>query len=300
MNKNKTTLLMVLFFFIGLMVLFYPAISNYINEKAQSSKIMNYEKLITSDKIDYDKYIEDAKEFNTKLMKVKRPLINHKKIKRDTYLNIDGTGMIGYITIPKIKVELPIYNNTKEITLDKAAGLLEGTSLPVGGLGTHAVISAHRGLPSSKLFTDLDKLEIGDTFTIKVMKETLTYEVDQILIVKPKDTKELNIDKDNDYVTLMTCTPYGINTHRLLVRAKRIENAKIHSFVSTEAYKLDKLVVMPIMCLPILLLWVISILVRPVKKKYDLVKMFVYPTEYKKEEKEKRKLQLEKQERRKR
>ena len=176
---------------------------------------------------------------------------------------------MGYITIPKIGVELPIYHGTGDSVLQIAAGHLEGTSLPVGGESTHAVISAHRGLPSAKLFTNLDQLEVGDTFTITVLDRVLTYEVDKISIVLPTETDELKIAEGKDYVTLMTCTPYGINTHRLLVRGRRVETPDQykHLRVTAEALKIEPIIVAPIMALPMLLILLIGMLISTRKPK---------------------------------
>ena len=172
---------------------------------------------------------------------------------------------MGYITIPKISVELPIYHGTDEGVLQVAAGHLEGSSLPVGGAGTHAVISAHRGLPSAKLFTNLDELEVGDCFTITVLNRVLTYEVDQISIVLPTEIDQLLPTEGMDYVTLMTCTPYGINTHRLLVRGKRVETTESqkHIRVAADAFRIEPIIVAPILAIPMLLAALVGVLVAP-------------------------------------
>ncbi|MDD6273015.1 MAG: class C sortase [bacterium] len=279
MKKNKTTFFMVLFFFIGLMVLLYPSISSYTNNKIQSKAVNKYEELLKNiEEIDYEAYFKDAEEYNKKLVKIANPLISYKKLgSAKDILNVSGTGMIGYISIDKIKVELPIYYGTSDEILNIASGLLEGSSFPVGGKGTHAVISAHRGLPSSKLFTDLNKIEKGDTFVIKVFDKTMTYEVDQILIVQPNETDSLAINPKEDYVTLMTCTPYGINSHRLLVRGHRIENANAKAYVSTEAFKVNKLIVTSIACMPIIFIWLIIVAFKPIKNNKKIYNKYVYP-----------------------
>lgn len=280
MKKRKTTIIMTLFFFIGLLTLLYPTLSNYYNEKMQVKTIYNYENILNeTDKIDFDKLKSDAQEYNEKLASLKEPLLTYDTLTNyKELLNVNNDGMIGYITIDKIKVELPIYHGTSNEVLNSSVGHLEGSSLPIGGLGTHSVLSAHRGLPSSKLFTDLDKLDIGDTFKITVLDETLTYEIDKITIVKPSDRSELKINSDEDYVTLLTCTPYGINTHRLLVRGKRIEGPSKKTYITTEAFKINKLIVIPLVSLPIILLLMIILLIKPVKKvnikKYE---EFIYP-----------------------
>lgn len=280
MKKRKTTIIMTLFFFIGLLTLLYPTLSNYYNEKMQVKTIYNYENILNeTDKIDFDKLKSDAQEYNEKLASLKEPLLTYDTLTNyKELLNVNNDGMIGYITIDKIKIELPIYHGTSNEVLNSSVGHLEGSSLPIGGLGTHSVLSAHRGLPSSKLFTDLDKLDIGDTFKITVLDETLTYEIDKITIVKPSDRSELKINSDEDYITLLTCTPYGINTHRLLVRGKRIEGPIKKTYITTEAFKINKLIVIPLVSLPIILLLMIILLIKPVKKinikKYE---EFIYP-----------------------
>lgn len=278
MKKNKTTLIMVLFFFIGLAILLYPSISNFYNQKVQSKAIIDYESILNNiKKEDYTDYFNKADEYNKKLLSMKRPLLTYKNIKNyNKILNLNDHGMMGYLTIDKIKVELPIYHRTSADVLNKAVGHLEGTSLPVGGKGTHSVLSAHRGLPSFKLFTDLDKLEIGDTFVINILDRTITYQVDKITIVKPNQVNDLKIDKDGDYVTLLTCTPYGINTHRLLVRGKRIENETKKTFITTEGFRISTLVVMPLVALPIIFSLLLIILIKPINKKVDYTK-YIYP-----------------------
>ena len=285
MKKNKTTTIMVLFFFIGLAILLYPSISNFYNQKVQSKAIIDYESILNNiKKEDYTDYFNKADEYNKKLLSMKRPLLTYKNIKNyNKILNLNDHGMMGYLTIDKIKVELPIYHGTSADVLSKAVGHLEGTSLPVGGSGTHSVLSAHRGLPSFKLFTDLDKLELGDTFVINVLDQTLTYQIDKITIVKPNQVNDLKIEKDKDYVTLLTCTPYGINTHRLLVRGVRIENINNKKlFVTTEGFKISKLVVMPLVAIPLILILLLIILFKPIEKRIDF-KEFVYPNKKGKE-----------------
>lgn len=287
MKKHKTTLFMVLFFFIGLLVLLYPSLSSFYNEKKQSKAIYDYESLLKKiDTNNYDEIFNKAEKYNKELLKYKTPLISYKRIKgyKNT-LDINDYGMMGYITIDKIKVELPIYHGTSEETLAKTAGHLEGSSLPVGGTGTHSIISAHRGLPSSKLFTDLDKLELGDIFTITVLNRVITYQVDKISTVKPNEIKNLKIDPKEDYVTLLTCTPYGINTHRLLVRGKRIENIeKKKLYITTECFKINNLIVTPIVAIPIIFVLLLMILFKPIEKNNkDLINEYIYPNKIKEE-----------------
>lgn len=279
-KSNKTTFFMVLFFFIGLIVLLYPSVSDYSNKKLQSRAIDNYEELLKDiEKVDYDNNFKDAVKYNGDLAELNNPLISYKKLEDPSnILSINGSGMMGYISIEKIRVELPIYYGTTEQILNTSVGLLEGTSLPAGEIGMHAVLSAHRGLPSSKLFTELDKMEIGDTFIVKVLDRTMAYEVDQVLIVLPDEVDSLAIDKDQEIITLMTCTPYGINSHRMLVRAHRVENTKIKSYVSTEAFKVDKLVVTPLACLPIIFIWMLAIAFKPIEKNKNYINKYIYPS----------------------
>ena len=194
------------------------------------------------------------------------PFLNHKNIAEDYYstLDVNGDGMMGYITIDKIKVQLPIYHGTSDRVLNSAVGHVEGSSLPVGGKSTHAVLSAHRGLPSAKLFTNLDKLEKGDIFTIRILDRLITYQVDRILIVLPNETENLDLVQGEDYCTLVTCTPYGINTHRMLVRGTRIENAEPERVINviTEAYQIDPLIVTPAVAAPMLGALLIALLVK--------------------------------------
>lgn len=279
MNK-RNTIIMIVLFFIGLLTLFYPTLSNYYNEKMGSKTIYNYENILNSYDIGKFKQIKkDAINYNKKLSKLKEPLLDYNDLKNyNNVLNVNDEGMIGYLSIDKIRVEIPIYHGTNNDTLNSFVGHVEGTSLPIGGKGTHSVLSAHRGLPSAKLFSDLDRLELGDTFKITVLDEVLTYEVDKISIVKPNNSKELKIDKNNDYVTLLTCTPYGINTHRLLVRGKRVDNNINKVYITTEGFKLNKLIVIPILTLPIIILLILIIIIKPVKKNNeDIYSKYLYP-----------------------
>lgn len=285
MKKHKITFILILFFFIGLLILTYPMISDYFNQKTQSRVITDYESLLNNIEIkDYSLEFDKATGYNNRLKDLANPLLTYDTLSDyNDILNINSNGMMGYITIDKIKVELPIYHGTSKDVLSTAVGHIEGTSIPVGGSYTHSVLSAHRGLPSSKLFTDLDKLEIGDIFTITVLDKVLTYEVDKISIVKPNEIDELKID-ENDYVTLSTCTPYGINTHRLLVRGKRIENIEVKKkYITTEAFKIDNLIVTPLVAIPIILILLLIIVFKPVEKTKINIDKYIYPS--KKEEK---------------
>lgn len=266
MKKNLSSIILVLVFFTGLSVLLYPAISDYVNSKSQSKAVANYDRITSNMKEDDCKEsIEKAHQYNERLYDTNSGFTNTKALYGyEDILNVSKTGIMGYISINKIKVELPIYHGTDEGILQVASGHLEGSSLPVGGKNTHSVLSAHRGLPSAKLFTNLDKLEIGDTFNITILDQVMTYEVDQILIVEPHEIDELKIIEGEDYCTLVTCTPYAINTHRLLVRGKRCENIrqKAGVFVSNEAYIIDPLIVVPAVAAPMLLVLLVYLLVK--------------------------------------
>lgn len=264
---KKITLILLITFFIGLLVLFYPTISEYYNSSRQSKAIVDYDSLLTEEK-DYTLDFEKANAYNQTLSKMKSPLTDYKKLSDyEKLINVDGMGMMGYISIPKIKVEIPIYHGTSDIVLNSKVGHLEGSSLPVGGTSTHSVLSAHRGLPTAKLFSDLNKLEVGDTFVITVLDRKLTYQVDKITIVKPNDITDLKIVEGEDYVTLLTCTPYGINSHRLLVRGTRIENVKdLKKVITAEAYQIDNLIVTFAIALPILLILIMIVMFKPIKK----------------------------------
>ena len=271
MKKNKSTIILILVFFVGLSVMLYPTISDYVNQRNQSRAVASYAQDVDNmTDADYSAYFDAADAFNAQVAANENALYRPDQLTgyNDT-LDITGTGIMGYITIAKIGVELPIYHGTSDSVLQIAAGHLDGTSLPVGGTSTHAVISAHRGLPSAKLFTNLDQLEVGDTFTITVLDRVLTYEVDKISIVLPTETDELKIAEGKDYVTLMTCTPYGINTHRLLVRGHRVETPNQYKRirVTAEALKIEPIIVAPIMALPMLLILLIGMLLSTRKPK---------------------------------
>ena len=232
-KKPITTFIMILLFLAGLSLLLYPFVANQWNNYRQQRLISSYEDTVArkeeAGEIDYDAEWAKAQAYNEALLPSILPdsfAVAEASDEPDeeymSCLNITGDGMMGMVEIPKIDVNLPIYHTTSEEVLEKAAGHLEGSSLPVGGESTHAVISAHRGLPSASLFTDLDQLEEGDHFLIHVLDDTLCYEVDQILVVEPKETESLAVEEGEDLVTLLTCTPYGVNSDRLLVRGHRV------------------------------------------------------------------------------
>lgn len=271
-KKNLSSIILVLIFIIGLSLLLYPSFSDYWNSFHQSRAIASYAQTVTTiDDDQYEKMWAQAQEYNTTLAKKQnRWVLSEEEYEEyESLLNIGGTGIIGYIEIPNIKVSLPIYHGVDEAVLQIAVGHIEGSSLPVGGEGTHCVISGHRGLPSAKLFTNLDEMEEGDLFMMRVLDETLTYEVDQIRIVEPEDLSALEIEEGKDLCTLVTCTPYGINSHRLLVRGHRVENLESASSirVTADAMQIDPVMVAPVIAVPILLILLIWLLVHYRKRR---------------------------------
>ena len=274
MRAHRTVILLTLGFLIGISVLLYPAFSNYWNSKTQSRAIADYESVLEHlEPEDYSEVFQKAYEYNEALRTVKFPFRDFKEVPGYyEALKIEGTDIIGYVKIDKIGVEIPIYHGTSEKVLNRGVGHLEGSSLPVGGESTHSVMSAHRGLPSAKLFTDLDRLEYGDTFQIIILDQVLTYQVDQVKTITPKEFGDLLIEEGKDYCTLFTCTPYGINTHRLIVRGIRIETIteKPVLYVANEAFRIEPLLVTPAVAAPMVLVFLIHLMVKyrePPKKK---------------------------------
>lgn len=262
---NFINFLLVLIFFVGLSLLLYPSVSDYWNSFHQTRAITTYaENVATLDQEQYDKIWAAAQAYNASLSERENSylLTDTQKQEYRQLLDVSGLGIMGYIEIPSINCSLPIYHGTEESVLQIAVGHLEWSSLPVGGQSTHCVLSGHRGLPSAKLFTNLDKLDVGDVFMLRVLDEVLTYEVDQILIVEPLETASLRIVEGEDYCTLITCTPYGVNTHRLLVRGHRIENMKEakNIRVTADAVQIEPLLVAPVVAIPFLLLLLILLL----------------------------------------
>ena len=270
---NFSTFILVLILLTGLSLLLYPSVSNYWNSLHQTKAIAKYaEDVVNLDNDTYDQLWQDAASYNQSLLTRSNTylLSDEQKAEYDRLLDVSGLGVMGYIEIPEIDVSLPIYHGTEESVLQIAVGHLEWSSLPVGGESTHCVLSGHRGLPSAKLFTNLDKLQTGDIFMLRILDDVLTYEVDQILIVEPQETGALRIEEGKDYCTLVTCTPYGINTHRLLVRGHRIDNIEEAKTVrvTADAIQIEPLLVAPIVAIPILLLLMILLLLpkQPQKK----------------------------------
>lgn len=271
-NNNWTTVFLVLLLLAGVSLLLYPSLSNYWNSMHQTRAIASYAETVSQlDTAQYDEMWKAAQDYNRSLAERETAfaLTDEQKAAYESLLDVSGLGVMGYIEIPEIDCSLPIYHGTEGSVLQVAVGHLEWSSLPVGGEGTHCVLSGHRGLPSAKLFTNLDKLAVGDTFLLRVLDEVLTYEVDQILIVEPEQVDALGIVPGEDYCTLVTCTPYGINTHRLLVRGHRVENtpeaARMH--VTADATQFDPLLVAPVLAIPVLLLLLMILLVPKRRRK---------------------------------
>ena len=266
MKKHFSTILLCAFFLAGLSLLLYPTFSNWWNSFRQSRAIVDYDHVVeTMDQAEYDRLLNAAREFNLKLSN-RGTMLKMTDAEMEEYnkiLDVSGTGIMGTIEIPEIKVEYPIYHGTKESVLAIAIGHIAGTSLPVGGTTTHCVLSGHRGLPSARLFTDLDKLAVGDTFVLRVLDEVATYEVDQIRIVLPYEVDELGLEIGEDLCTLVTCTPYGINTHRLLVRGHRVPNEYVSNVrITSDAIQIEPMVVAPIVAAPILILLLVLVFVK--------------------------------------
>ena len=273
MKKHLTTILLVIILLIGLSLLLYPTVSDYWNSLHQSRAIMDYDAALSQmEPEDFSALFEVAEDYNRRIAQIRFPLMYHDQVEGyEEALDVSGTGIMGYLTIPKIDLQLPVYHGTSEGVLQVAVGHMEGTSLPTGGEGTHCVFSAHRGLPSARLFTDLPKLELGDTFTVTVLDRLLTYEVDQILIVEPAEVEELYIVDGKDYCSLVTCTPYGVNSHRILVRGHRIENPEevrmVH--VAADAVQIAPVLIAPIVAAPMLLILLIILIIPKRKKKKE-------------------------------
>ena len=274
MKEHGTTVILLIVLIIGLSLLLYPSLSNWWNSMHQSRAVASYvEQVANLDEDQYAHLWDEVWNYNREL--TKRPnsyILNDQQRERyDKLLDVGGTGIMGYVEIPSIGVTLPIYHGTDETVLQVAVGHLEWSSLPVGGKSSHCVVSGHRGLPSARLFTDLDELVEGDVFMFRVLDEVLTYEVDQILIVEPDDTDALLIQEGKDLCTLITCTPYGVNSHRLLVRGHRIENLEVAQTVrvTADAMQIKPVIVAPIVAIPMLLILLIILLI-PKKKKRRL------------------------------
>lgn len=274
MKRKLSTILLILVFFAGLSLLLYPSLSDYWNSFHASQAVATYSEEVRNLNADkYDRLIGEAREYNAALPgRYKAFFLSESD--RSTYnalLDVNGTGVMGYIEIPTIQISLPIYHGTEDEVLQIAVGHLDWSSLPVGGEGTHCVLSGHRGLPSAKLFTNLDKLVAGDKFVIRVLDEVMTYEVDQILIVEPNDLSALAIEKGKDLCTLVTCTPYGVNSHRLLVRGHRVETEQEEAAVRlvSDGIQIEPLLVAPVVALPMLLALLLVLLLSGNKRTHN-------------------------------
>jgi LPXTG-site transpeptidase (sortase) family protein len=271
MKKHRTTIILVLILFAGLALLLYPTFSDWWNSMHQSRAVASYvEAMANMEEDTYQQLWDEANAYNQELVKKGISAYNMTDEELERYksvLDVTGTGIMGYIEIGRVNVLLPIYHSTDDSVIQVAVGHVEWSSLPVGGESTHAVLSGHRGLPSARLFTDIDQLVIGDTFLIQVLDETLTYEIDQIRIVLPSEIKDLRIEEGKDYCTLVTCTPYGVNTHRLLVRGHRIDTVTEHTVrVSADAIQIDTTLVALFIAVPMVVLLALIVLLMPKKK----------------------------------
>ena len=272
MKKHFSTILLVVIILAGLSLLLYPSFSNYWNQRHQSMAIQSYgEQVAQMDNSAAQQLLQQARAYNRTLLDRENRFVlsDAETAQYEGLLDVTGTGIMGYVEIPSLDCMLPIYHGTDEAVLQIAVGHIAGSSLPVGGEGTHCVISGHRGLPSAKLFTNLDQLAEGDVFRLHVLDEILSYEVDQILTVEPHDVAALEIDPEQDLCTLVTCTPYGINSHRLLVRGHRVETVEERApvRVSSDAAYLNRNAVALCLAAPVLVvLLLVAILKQPRKR----------------------------------
>ena len=281
-RNNLLTFLMVTGLIVGIVLLVYPSVANYWNSFHQTQVLIEYNDVVSSmSKEDYKKFLDDAKEYNNKLAE-SGIIWNMSDSELEEYekkLNINKNGIMGYISIPKVHIKLPIYHGTSESVLQVAIGHIEGSSLPVGGKGTHCIVSGHRGLPSAKLFTDVDKIKEGDTWTMTVLNETITYECDQIRIVEPEDLSELQIVEGEDLCTLVTCTPYGVNTHRLLIRGHRVANADGTADITADAIQIEPVYIAPVLAVPALIILFLILLIASIRARRggpgEIMKMYL-------------------------
>lgn len=270
MRKRLTTVILLLVLLTGLSLLLYPTVSDYWNSFHQSRAIASYTAQVEEmDPADYEAMWNAAAEYNQRLLADTGDRYRMTEAEEEEYeslLDVTGTGVMGYVEIPKLKTSLPIYHGTDAAVLQIAIGHLAGSSLPVGGEGTHCVLTGHRGLPSAKLFTNLDEMVEGDTFSLHVLDQTLTYEVDQIRVVEPQELDDLEIEEGKDYCTLVTCTPYGVNSHRLLVKGHRIADQQ-NASVPADAVQIDRFLVSPVVAAVLIGLVLIIILIRRVLRR---------------------------------
>lgn len=259
-KQNLLTAVMTAGMLVGIILLLYPSVANYWNSFHQSHAIASYTEIVSNmSSEDYKKILDSAREYNKGITEngIRWVFTDADRAAYEKELSIDDSGIMGYVSIPKFHIRAPIYHGTDEAILQTAIGHIENSSLPVGGKGTHTMISGHRGLPSARLFTDIDKMKEGDTWTITVLNETLTYECDKIRIVLPDDLSDLTIEEDKDLCTLITCTPYGINTHRLLVIGHRVPNANGSADITADAIQIEPIYIAPILAMGMIILLLI-------------------------------------------
>lgn len=265
MRRRISNIILTVVLLVGIGLLVYPTFSDWWNSFHQTRAIAGYTAQVANmNKEDFDRMWAEAEAFNEYLAESsgRFNLTEEEERTYNSILDVTGTGIMGYIDIPSIKISLPIYHGTDESILQIAIGHIEGTSFPIGGEGTHSAVSGHRGLPSAKLFTDIDQLQAGDKFLLQILDRTLTYEVDQIRIVLPQELQDLQIDPYQDYCTLITCTPYGVNTHRLLVRGHRVDNDNTDaSRITADAMRFEPIIVAPLVAAPILLILLVYLLI---------------------------------------
>lgn len=257
LKKNLINIFLAVIVLAGLCLLLYPSFSDWWNSMHQSRAIAAYVETVDAmSQEEIDEILNAAREYNERLWHRQNRwvLSEEEQAEYESLLDVSGNGIMGYINIPVIGVNLPIYHGTEESVLQVATGHLSATSLPVGGPGTHAAISGHRGLPSARLFTDLDQLKVGDIFTVSVLNEVYTYQIEQIVTVVPEDTSQMNLYQGEDLCTLQTCTPYGVNSHRLLLRGRRIEDVDGALMAASEAIRVPNYIVIPAVGIPILFL----------------------------------------------
>lgn len=264
LKKNLTNIFLAVIVLAGLCLLLYPSFSDWWNSMHQSRAIAAYVETVDAmSQEEIDEILNAAREYNERLWHRQNRwvLSEEEQAEYESLLDVSGNGIMGYINIPVIGVNLPIYHGTEESVLQVATGHLSATSLPVGGQGTHAAISGHRGLPSARLFTDLDQLKVGDIFTVSVLNEVYTYQIEQIVTVVPEDTSQMNLYQGEDLCTLQTCTPYGVNSHRLLLRGRRIEDVDGALMAASEAIRVPNYIVIPAVGIPILFLLLVVALI---------------------------------------
>lgn len=270
---SVSTVVMTMVLVLGLCIISYPTVSDWWNSYHQSQAIATYIAAVEeTDPKQIEAMLQAAHKYNEGLVNDpdRFTLTNEESADYNSLLNLTSNGLMGYVQIPSIGVNLPVYHGVDETHLQVAIGHIEGSSLPVGGEGTHVAVSGHRGLPSAKLFSDLDQLSDGDIFTFTVLNQTITYEVDQVRIVEPKDLSPLAIDAGKDYATLITCTPYGINTHRLLVRGHRVDNPSDQEVVPAGAVQIPKYIAIPAVAIPVLFVYLLVALVLHRRRRLPL------------------------------